>query len=144
VTGARERGQIAGTDEQTGTEDGPKAWHRGDDRSLRMILEGGRNLGVEDFDAFVKSKDVGGQFADDRRGKILAWQRDLLSAGGRDGSSCQSVVVAHSAVPQSRRQPCMAESADPVRTRIASQSELSGCPGRQLRYPRTNCRPDRR
>ncbi len=76
-----------------------------------MLIKSGFDLIVECFDAVVESEDVGGQFTDDRGGKLLARQHDQLGTGCGNGSSCESVVVAYPAVPQPRRQTSLTGSA---------------------------------
>ena len=72
-------GQLAGGDEQCGTENGTESGHGRDDGGLEVLIEGRSDLGIEVGEALVEGQGVGGELGDDRGGDVLAGQRDRIA-----------------------------------------------------------------
>lgn len=89
--------QIAGCDEELGSQDGAHAWQGLDDVGLRVGVEGPADLLVDVLEPLVQDEDLRHDVRDDFGSDILAGQYDVLSAGGLERGGGDRVGVADAA-----------------------------------------------
>ena len=108
--------EVAGGDEELGTQDRAHARQRLDDRRLWMRAEGGANVTVAADDPLVQVQQRLREFGDDAGRHLLAGKFGQLRPRGLNGCARDKLgaVDAHGAFVQPLRQPGGTGAADPL------------------------------